>query len=295
MRNPVRDTPAPGPSSAASLIRAMTEGDLPAASRLSAASFGIDVSDDRGARRWRERVAYALATDPEGAFVAERDGRLIGVAEVICRERLWCLSLLSVQPGLQSTGAGRALMARALEYGARTDCGLIVSSNDPRALRLYALSGFSLVPTFQAEGQLDRSKLPRVDARVRECSTDLEPLAGIAREVRGAPYTQELEYAVRRGAQVMRFGDRGFVVAQPGHGVWLLVARDDEAATALLWAGLELGGDPARPSIRWITSGQDWAIDVAVRARLRLTAYGALAVRGRPGSLRPFIPSGPFA
>ncbi len=75
----------------------------------------------------------------------------------------------------------------------------------------------------------------------------------------------------------------------------LLVARDEQAARALLWAALELAGDSERPLIRWITGDQGWAIDVAVRAGLAPRAYGALCVRGRPGPLAPFIPSAPFA
>jgi predicted N-acetyltransferase YhbS len=275
----------------------MTDEDLPAAAAVSAASFGLDISEDAALHRWRDRIAYPLQTDPEGALVAEQDGRVIGVAEAIRRERLWCLSLLSVEPGVQSSGAGRALMDRALSYGgADGEPGLIVCSNDPRALRLYAQSGFSLRATFQAEGQVDRGALPPPDPRIRECGADLEALESISRDVRGAPHTQELSYARARGARIMRLDERGFVVAQEGHGVWLLVARDEQAATALLWTGLEQGGEAdRRPCLRWITSGQDWAIDVAVRARLRISAYGALAVRGHPGPLRPFVPSGPFA
>ncbi|MBV9465972.1 MAG: hypothetical protein JO169_07650, partial [Solirubrobacterales bacterium] len=68
---------------------------------------------------------------------------------------------------------------------------------------------------------------------------------------------------------------------------------EDETATALLWRALALTEEEA--SVRWITGEQQWAIDVIVRARLGLTAYGALCVRGRPGSLRPFLPSAPFA
>jgi hypothetical protein len=79
------------------------------------------------------------------------------------------------------------------------------------------------------------------------------------------------------------------------HGVWLLVACDEAAATALLWNALELSADSDRPTLRWITGAQDWAIAVAVQAGLRLSATGALCVRGRPGTLRPFVPSGPFA
>jgi hypothetical protein len=77
--------------------------------------------------------------------------------------------------------------------------------------------------------------------------------------------------------------------------VWLLVARDDDAATSLMWRALDLVGDTEHDNIRWITAEQQWAIDIAVRAGLKVSAYGALCVRGNPGSLHPFIPSGPFA
>jgi predicted N-acetyltransferase YhbS len=269
---------------------------VPAAAAVSAAAFGFDISEPDAARNWRERIAYPLTTDPEGAFVAERDGRVIGVAQAIVRERLWCLSLLAVDPDVQSSGAGRALLERSLGYRAGADAGLIVASNDPRALRLYALSGFALLPTFQAEGALDRRALPRPDPRVRDGDgADLDALAAISREIRGAPHTAELEFALARDARLLRLDGRGFAVARPGHSVWLLVARDDDAARALLWNALELAGDTERPSVRWLTAGQQWAIDILARAGLRLSAHGALCVRGDPGPLRPFIPSGPFA
>src|SRR5581483_3248663 len=102
--------------------------------------------------------------------------------------------------------------------------------------------------------------------------------------------------ALRGGARLLRVGNRGFAVAQPGQHVWLLVARDEEAATALLWSGLEcsaVDGFPTR--VRWMTADQQWAITVALRAGLSVQAYGALCVRGRPGRLQPFIPSAAFA
>ena len=54
-----------------------------------------------------------------------------------------------------------------------------------------------------------------------------------------------------------------------------------------------MSDDSAR--VRWITAAQQWAIEVLARAGLRLTAYGALCVRGMPGPLAPFLPSAPFA
>ena len=277
-------------------IRHMEASDVAEAAGVAAASFEIDISLPAAAARFRERLAHLLRTDPAGAFVAVRGGRIVGAAETMMRERLWCLSLLAVAPGQQSAGAGRALFERTLRYGTGAAGGLIVGSNDPRALRLYGRAGFSLRPTFEAAGPLSRRALPRPHPGVREGDLpDLEALEPLSREIRGAPYTPELELALRQGARLLRFGDRGFAVAQAPFGVWLLVARDEEAATALAWSALELAADAERPCLRWITGDQEWAIAVALQAGLRLSAAGALCVRGRPGALRPFVPSGPFA
>jgi GNAT superfamily N-acetyltransferase len=263
---------------------------------VAAAAFEFDISDPAVADRWGERLAHLVGTDPDGAFVAERDGRVIGVAESMRREQLWCLSMLAVAPGVQSAGAGRALLDRALAYAAGTRSGLVVSSNDPRALGLYGRSGFSLRPTFRADGAVDRCALPPAHPAIRDAGeSDLEALEPIARDVRGAPYTPELRYVLGRGARIVRLADRGFAVTNPDENVWLLVARDPEAATELLWSALATVGAAARPTVQWITAEQDWAIDVVLRAGLRLTAFGALAIRGQPGRLWPFIPSPPFA
>jgi ribosomal protein S18 acetylase RimI-like enzyme len=276
-------------------IRPLERADLPSVATVSAAAFEFEITEPAQAQRWEERLAYLIDSDPDGVFVAERDGRVIGAAQALVRERLWCLSLLAVDPGVQSTGAGRALLERTLGYGADIEGGLIVSSNDPRALRLYALAGFSLQPTFQAEGMVDRRALPRSNGAVRDGDeSDLEALADISRRLRGAAHTSELEFALRRGSRLLRLGDRGFCVVQPEHAVWLLAARDEDAAKALLWSALEGVGETDRPSVRWITGEQGWAVDVLLRAGLSLSAYGALGVRGRPGTLAPFIPSPPF-
>ncbi|HEX4032997.1 MAG TPA: GNAT family N-acetyltransferase [Solirubrobacteraceae bacterium] len=264
---------------------------------LAAAAFEYELADDTAAAaRWRSRLAHPSATDPEGAFVAELGDEIVGVAMAIARERLWCLSLLAVAPSAQSDGSGRALMERALTYAsASTDIGLIPSSSDPRALRLYALSGFDLHPTFEASGILDRSALPRPTGSIRAGDeADLEALEPISRAVRGAAHTTEIQFALGLGARLLRLGDRGFAVVYGGHAVWLLAALDDDAAAQLLWAALALA-DTERPTVSWITAAQQWAIDVVVRAGLRLVPDGALCVRGDPGTLAPYLPSGPFA
>jgi GNAT superfamily N-acetyltransferase len=277
-------------------LRAFEAADLDAATALSAAAFGVDIGDPELAESWRSRLAHPLATDPEGCVVAERDERLVGVAQALRREGLWCLSLLTVDPELQSAGAGRALLARSISYAADADVGLIISSSDPRALRLYGLAGFQLRPAFEARGAIDRTALPPADPEVREGGVaDLESLAAISRDIRGAPHTPDLEYALRSGCRLVRLRDRGFAVAMPGRGVWLLVARDEAAAASLLWAALALLADDERSAVRWITAEQGWAVEIVLRAGLQLAPYGALCVRGRPVPLRAYLPSAPFA
>jgi ribosomal protein S18 acetylase RimI-like enzyme len=88
--------------------------DLPATAAVAAAAFEFDLDDPSVGDRWRGRVAYVLSTDPDGAFLAESDGRVVGVAQALKRERLWSLSLLAVRPDAQAAGVGRALLERSL-------------------------------------------------------------------------------------------------------------------------------------------------------------------------------------
>lgn len=109
----------------------MEAQDLDAAVAVSAAAFGVDVTDPATRERWRSRIAFPSDLDPEGMFVAERDGRVIGVAQALRRERLWCLSLLTIDPAAQSGGAGLRLTA----YGA------LCVRGDPGPLRPFIPSG----------------------------------------------------------------------------------------------------------------------------------------------------------
>ncbi len=275
-------------------VRAMLPADLPEACAVGAAGMGFELESIEQERRWAERIGYLLGPDPGGAFVAQRDERVIGVAQAMQREALWVLSFLAVDPGAQGTGAGRALLAAALGYGDPSQ-GLIVSSNHPAALRLYARAGFSLRPALRTLGQADRRTLPPRSDSVRTGTVaDLDLAAGISRELRGAAHTAEIEYALGRGAVLLVHEDRGYAVAQDAYGVWLLAARDEAAAIELLWRALDIGAAAQRP-VRWITAGQDWAVSVVLGAGLGLTGHGALGVRGDPGPLRPYLPSAPFA
>lgn len=282
-------------------VRPMVAADLEAAAEVSGAAFGVDLSDPDGRASWTERVAHPMRTDPDGAFVASgEDGVIVGVGQAVRRDRVWVLSLLTVAPGDQSRGAGRALLEQCLDVRRGGDAALIVSSNDPRAMRLYGRAGFRLLPTLEASGSVDRGRIPAGLPAVTDGSGDLESLDAISREVRGGPHSLDLPHALWRGSEILRLGDDGFVVTQPAGGIWLLAARDEAAARALLWHALALApaepdrGD-ARPFARWLTAEQTWAVEVLLTAGLGVRAYGAVCVDGDPGPLWPYIPSGPVA
>jgi predicted N-acetyltransferase YhbS len=280
----------------AALVRPMTPADIGQVATVTAEAFDTDISTAEARRAWEGRLMHSLRHDPDGSFVSVRDGVVTGSAQAVIREGIWILSLMAVSPTLGQGGEGRALMQSALGYDQGCAGGLIVASDDPRALRLYASSGFALEATFRATGSLDPASIPEPHPAISSVAAgDLASLGPISRAARGAAHTPDLDVALLRGASVSRLEDRGFVVTMPGRGVWTLAARDEEAATALLWHGLTEVRDEQAIDIGWITGRQQWAIDVVVAARLSIANYGALCTRGTVGPLYPYIPSPPFA
>jgi hypothetical protein len=230
----------------AALVRPMAEDDIHQVATVTAEAFGTDIGSNVLRSNWEQRLRHSLLTDPDGSFVSEHGGLVTGCAQAVIREGVWILSLMAVSPTLGEGGEGRALMETALQYYRGCAGGLIVSSDDPRA-------------------------------------------------VRGATHTPDLHVGLLRNASFSRLEDRGFVATMPGRGLWILAARDEQAATALLWYALtQLQAEPAI-EIGWISGRQQRAIDVLLAARLKLSTYGAIATRGAVGPLYPYIPSPTFA
>jgi predicted N-acetyltransferase YhbS len=279
-------------------IRLLTEADIAEASTVSAEAFELDISHPEKRRLWEERVRHCLITDPEGSFVSETDGAISGLGQATVREQLWVLSLLTVSPTRGRGGEGRALVNATLEYGRdSTDRAIIIASNDPRAMRIYASSGFRLEPTFEASGALpDPSVIPELHPEITTVpESELDTLAPISRAVRGAYHGPDLEFLVSRGATVFRLGDRGFACAAIDRGVSLLAALDEEAATALLWRALDHIKEAPNIKISFVPAAQQWALAVFLAARISFSAQGGIATRGNLGPMYPYIPSPAFA
>ena len=236
------------------------------------------------------RIRHLLGTDPGGCWVAG-DGAPAGAALALVREGIWGLSLLIVRPGRQPAGVGRALLERALAHRDGARGGIILASPDPRALRAYARAGFALHPTLRATGS------PRgmdADPAVRPFATaDHGMAAAVDRAVRGAAHGADLDALAASGCELLAYPGRGYA-AHRGGALKLLAAADDEAAAALLRTVLARVPPDGAAEVEWITSAQQWAVGVALDARLELQPHSAVCLRGDVGPFSPYLPGGAY-
>jgi GNAT superfamily N-acetyltransferase len=115
--------------------------------------------DDTPAR-FERAVAFrrhALAHDPEGFWIAEADGHMIGFGIATLREKLWYLAALHVLPVYQGQGVGRELLRRCLSTGSGhgTIRTVFSEATQPISNALYAKHGmYQWVPLLHLEGQI---------------------------------------------------------------------------------------------------------------------------------------------
>jgi GNAT superfamily N-acetyltransferase len=286
---------------AAPLIRPMRPEDVDAADAVGWAALRVHIPpewtpDDPEVRRRRgvARHAWLLGTDPGGAWVAEAEGQLVGVALALVREGVWGLSLLAVEPDHQSQGIGRRLLEAALAYGKGTRGGIILSSEDPRAMRRYAMAGFSLRPCVTASGALNRHLLPAgLRSRPGDPEADRELVDAASRAVRGAAHGRDVLAMIETGAALLVHDEGGFALVREGS-PGLLAARAPDVARDLLWSCFATAPAGGTVHVDFITAGNDWAVEVALAAGLPLSPEGPVCVRGDVGPMAPYLPSGTY-
>src|SRR4051812_5948711 len=121
-------------------IRPMALDDVEAVIDVCSAALWGAIDDEQRPLQ-RSRITHLLATDPGGAWVAEHDGAAVGCALALVREGVWGLSLLALAEEHRGRGAGRDLVAAALEHGRGGRGGIVLSSQHPAAMRTYARAG----------------------------------------------------------------------------------------------------------------------------------------------------------
>jgi GNAT superfamily N-acetyltransferase len=280
------------------IVRPTRPEDVEEILRVQMAAFGqsLEGLTDQQRDRSRRRHRHFIEHDPAGTWVATVDNRVVGNGEALRREGLWGLSLLVVDPDAQSHGIGRQLLDATLSYAEGCDRAIILSSDDPRAIRAYATSGFVLFPQMVANGKPALDAAPRSMSRVRSGSVaDSDFANDLDRSVRGAG--RGPDHAFIADTMTMYVVDdadgRGYAYRRDGE-IYLLASTDDDTATALLWHCLrccdELGLDAG---VFHLNAQQQWALEVCFAARLTVKPDGPAFWRGAtpPPS---YLPSGAF-
>jgi predicted N-acetyltransferase YhbS len=284
-------------------IRLLREADVEAADEMSSRamdemdrSFGLTVPERNAARiaLSRARIRHIATTDPQGSVVAELDGEIVGVALAIRRGSLWFLSLLAVRTDVQSAGIGRRVLDAALDYGSDCPLGMIAASPDPRALRRYGRAGFALYPAYDAEGVPDLSEAPaHLGVREGDWDRDADLVEALVRERRGEPYGPDFDYLRGRDIRLLVHDgparDSRAVCLLRDSRVTMVAGASEQAASRVLWSALAEA--PGRVSVSYLTGPQQWAIEVALAARLTLRPIDTLCVRGMPLP-HSYLPSG---
>jgi GNAT superfamily N-acetyltransferase len=228
--------------------------------------------------------------DPDGAWVAAEGDTVFGMVAAIRRDSFWGLSMLFVDPEQQNRGLGRTLLDAALACSAGADVRMILSSSDPRALRRYSMAGLDIHPTVEARGTIDPRAIPAdLHGRSGDAS-DLDLVASVDAKL-GRSRAEDIEYLLGVGASLQvidRGAARGYVV-QRDRRLWMLGATDDATAGLLLWRFLAEAGET---EIWALTARQNWAVKVALAARLEVVAAGALFLGGCEHPPGPWLPSG---
>lgn len=120
-------------------VRAASAADRPAVARVLSERWGTTTMISRGAR-------HDAASGP--AFVAERGGRLVGVATYVMTGGDHDVELLTLDALDEHRGVGSVLVEAVVAAAAAAGCArvvLVTTNDNTGALRFYQRRGFRLV------------------------------------------------------------------------------------------------------------------------------------------------------
>lgn len=137
-------------------------------------------------------IEHLSRTASENWVAQDSDGKVIGWAMSVERDGVLELTHFFVEPGTQTKGIGRELLARAFPLG-RGRHRVILATQDPRALSLYLRFGVGYVTTsvdlfpapeaVEVTSDLEFERLQPGDAAVDAVATVEEAVLGHHRDV----------------------------------------------------------------------------------------------------------------
>lgn len=131
-------------------IRALEATDVTAADRVYRLAFGtlLGLSDPSRYRGDADLIRGRTRVYPDGSFVAEQDGTILGVSLANNWGSLGILGPVAVHPDFWRQGIARRLVARTLEAFTRWDSRIVGLFTFPDAAHLTLYQGFGFWPRY---------------------------------------------------------------------------------------------------------------------------------------------------
>jgi len=207
-------------------LRVMTASDIPAA---------VCLKDTAGWNQTALDWQRFLVADPEGSFVAERDGKVIGTSATITfAGKLAWVGMVIVDAEFRGQGIGKTLLKRAIDYldGRRIACMKLDAT--PQGRPLYEKLGFR--PEYDVERWLLRRDLGSSPEKHSRAPADLDAVLQLDAEIFGADrslllrsvaqHDPELFVVSKKDGEIAgyAFGRRGSRADQ--FGPWMAFNRD---------------------------------------------------------------------
>ena len=140
---------------------------------------------------------FCLAEDPEGLWVAEAGGAVVGFGCAWVRQRFWFLAQLFTEPGAQAKGVGQALLSKTLQHAERNGAenrALITMAYNTASTGLYVRNG--LYPREPLYRVVAPAPAPTVERSTAASGYDVMPVA---------PWPQAEEWMGRIDDEVLGF------------------------------------------------------------------------------------------
>jgi len=250
---------------------------------------------------------FSLKDDPDGLWVAEADGEIVGFAmSWVCGE-LWFLAELFVAPGQQGSGIGNELLARTFEHAKRagaTNKSLITFTFNVVSQGLYIRHGmFPRLPIYFVNVARDTLTSRLHGERLQ--SMPIEPIAshldmlaqldfgslGVSREKH---HRYLLNDSTMKGV-LLHDGDdcMGYAyVSATGH-VGPLAVAQARGMDAAFRTALNLAAASGAPQVSAFLPGTSEAIGIAVEHGMRIRFPMVLVSTRDFGDWTRYLPRNP--
>lgn len=250
---------------------------------------------------------FSINDDPDGLWVAEDAGRILGFAfSWVCGD-LWFLAELFVAPGQQGRGIGNELLRRTEDHASKagaTNKALITFTFNTVSQGLYIRHGLlPRLPIYNLmvprEALLGRLPSPRLRCMpLRNDPAHLQRLAEIDARSLGITREKHHRYLLADGAttgMLLYNGDRcaGYVYLSADGHIGPLAVAEPHAIGSAFQTALRLAAEAGSAQISAFLPGASEALRVAIAHGMRIMFPMVLMSSSDFGNWTQYLPRNP--